>query len=423
MFPQYLPPPLPIPAKKVHHASVWQLVLGVVSLCSYLLVLLLFIFAILGSLTNSPDISVNATSIKASGIAMALFALLCVPSIVTSIHRIRGLETRVFSLSRWMLPVGGGLLLVWAGLVYLGYRLHPQIWAPALTGLMNVVVVLLPVVIWVIVGGHGLKLKSTQRGWGVYNFSQFVSVSLSMIVEIGALILAMIAAGIWLSGQAEFLPYIQQIQSQGMLTDQTITSLISDLSPLIKTPFLYAIIIGALCMVTPMIEEFIKPLAIWFFAGKELTPSEGFFMGLVCGAGFALSESLLMMSGAAGAWTSTVIGRAGTSLLHVTTPAIIGWAMAKSWHDGKYLRVSLAYLGTIVLHGIWNFFALLMGLNSVVLPIESDLIRSLMPISKWVLCGLAVVMVAVLLLINRHLQKEAKPPLLPGTISEIEITI
>jgi len=119
------------------------------------------------------------------------------------------------------------------------------------------------------------------------------------------------------------------------------------------------------------------------------------------------------MGSASDAWVSTVIGRVGTGLLHVTTAGILGRAMAKSWQDGRYSRISLTYLEMIVLHGTWNFFALLLAVKSAVIPIESSLIEALLPYVDWVLCGLGVGMIALLTLVNHRLQKEARPPSFP----------
>ena len=287
-------------------------------------------------------------------------------------------------------------------------------------GLLNILIVVLPVMVFLLAGWHRLRLHSTQRAWGAFNFSQFVTPVVAVTFELIVFGVILIAAGTWLVQQAEFIPYMTLFESQGVLSEQAIESMINDLLPLIPPSLLYGGAILILCVYIPVIEEMFKPLAVWMFAGRKITPSEGFILGMVSGAAFGVTESLLMMAMAGGVWTSTVIGRAGASLLHVTTTAILGWTMARTWQDGKYMRVSLVYLAMIAVHGAWNLFAVMMGLNDMVFPVEYEWISALMPYAQWVLCGLAAAMLAALLLINRRLQKESTPPGLPVTISSPE---
>jgi hypothetical protein len=417
-LPPLYPPLMTIPAKQVHHRSVWQLVLGILSLVSYLMLALILISMLEGNGSGS-GASINVSSLQSFTYAIVFFAMLCSPSIYTALRRLNDNEPHSLAAPKWTLIAGGALLLVWGGLIYLGDRL--SIWShqPALTALMNVLVISLPILIWVVIGSHGLKTKSAQRLWATFNFSQFVTMGASMLVEVIALLVALLAAGSWLVQQPEFLPYVSLLDNPSALTQQQITSIAYDIMPLINTGVLYALVGLAICLFVPLVEELLKPLGMWLFIGKDINPSEGFFLGLVCGSAFALTESLLIMGAAGSDWTSTVIGRAGTSLLHVTTTAITGWAMAKSWRDGKYMRISLAYLGMILLHGTWNFFAMLMGLSDMVFPIDAPWMETLIPVAQWVLCGLAAGMITLLFVVNRRLQKESKPPVLQVTISQL----
>lgn len=405
-----LPPPIPSiprkPVKKIDHLSVWQLVLAVVALVCSLVVIALVLLALSGYSATGPSmIQMNFVLW-----IFILFAATCIPSLLLSIKHLKGVEPKVFTLSNNSLFIAGGILLLEGGLIYLVYRLKIQSIPVALTGLLDVLVIAFPVVAWVIIGAHGLKAHSAQRLWGIFNLSEFVSTSTAMIIEIFMALLVIVAAIGWLAQQTEFAPYLTLFKNQGNLTNMQIQSLVYDIQPLISTPIIYTIVMLGMCLFVPMVEELFKPLGVWFLMGKNITPSEGFFAGLLGGAGFALVESLLVMGSASDAWVSTVIGRTGTGLLHVTTAGILGWAMAKTWQDGKYQRISLTYLGMIFLHGAWNFFAVLLALQSAVVPIDFSWVQALLPYVQWVLCGLAVGMIVLLTLLNRRLQKDSKPP-------------
>jgi len=86
-------------------------------------------------------------------------------------------------------------------------------------------------------------------------------------------------------------------------------TLLRILQPVAMTP---SVLISVLLMVSgvvPLIEELVKPLGLWVLVGKKLTPAQGFVGGLLCGAAFALLESLGSMpvprAGMAGAGTGT----------------------------------------------------------------------------------------------------------------------
>jgi hypothetical protein len=412
-----LPPPLPIPAKKIHRASVWQLVLGAVSGLTYLLLTVLVVLVVSGYKSGGGLATLDSQMVEITAWALAFFTLLCIPSIIMASRRLRGIDPQPLTISPRMLVVAAALLALWIGLVFMGYKLD-QLGMPAIFyGLLNILIVVLPVAVFLLAGSHRLRLRSTQRAWGAFNFSQFITPAVATTFELIGFGVILIAAGTWLVQQAEFIPYMTLFESQGMLSEQAIESMVNDLLPLVQPSLLYGAAILIMCVFIPVIEELFKPLAIWMFAGRNITPSEGFLLGMVSGAAFGVTESLLMMAMAGGAWTSTVIGRAGASLLHVTTTAILGWTMARTWQDGKYMRVSMVYLAMIAVHGAWNLFAVLMGLNDMAFPAEYEWLSALMPYAQWVLCGLAAAMLAALLFINRRLQNESTPPLLPVTIS------
>lgn len=288
-----------------------------------------------------------------------------------------------------------------------------------MTALLNILVIALPVLFWVTLGSYQLQIHSKQRAWGVFTFSQLLTFSIITFAELLFVMIVLVFAGIWISQQAEFLPYLNILQNQGALTEKNVQSIVSEIIPLLDISNLMAGIIVGVCLAIPMIEEMLKPLAVWIFVGKEITPSEGFALGLICGGGFALIESLAMMNMADSTlWLSTALGRVGTSLLHITTVGLSGWALAKSWQDSKYWRISFVYLGVILLHGVWNFFAILMGINRIAIPIDSAFISNLMPISSWVLVILGLVLAAIMLLFNRALHKGTIPPALTRPMDE-----
>jgi hypothetical protein len=169
----------------------------------------------------------------------------------------------------------------------------------------------------------------------------------------------------------------------------------------------------------PFLEEVFKPLALWFFIKHEWLPSEGFTAGLICGASFALVESTLYLTSIpAETWAVTLLGRIGTGLLHTLTAGLTGWALVSSWRDGNYKRIGWIYLGSVLIHGSWNFFALVYGLATDLEILKTPAMAGLVSISPWVLGALFSGMLTLLLVMNLKIQTTLVPPAIPSAPAE-----
>jgi len=81
----------------------------------------------------------------------------------------------------------------------------------------------------------------------------------------------------------------------------------------------------------PLLEELLKPLAIWILVWRKLTPVEGFVAGLICGSAFGLIESIGNLASISGSdWIIVVLGRTGTGLLHTVATGLVGWGLASA---------------------------------------------------------------------------------------------
>jgi len=141
--------------------------------------------------------------------------------------------------------------------------------------------------------------------------------------------------------------------------------------------------------------------------GKRLTPREGFIGGMICGAVFALVESLGMMSSApAEGWALSAVGRMGTAILHITTTSLTGWGLATAWQDRHFGKLGAACLISVFFHGVWNTFGLLAGWGALV-PAGSFGLR-LAGIAPVVLAFLAIVLYCLLMIGNRLLVQPAE---------------
>jgi hypothetical protein len=62
-------------------------------------------------------------------------------------------------------------------------------------------------------------------------------------------------------------------------------------------------------------------------------------------------------------WSSVVLQRTGTGLLHVTTCGLVGLGLAYAWTERRYFRLLFLYLGAAVIHGVWNYVSIHSGLQ------------------------------------------------------------
>jgi RsiW-degrading membrane proteinase PrsW (M82 family) len=229
-----------------------------------------------------------------------------------------------------------------------------------------------------------------------------------LIVEVLVFILVLLVIGVWLLNQPDLFRQIIQYSEQlslGQLEPQIAEEILLNL---FKNPVVLNGSIFIIAFLVPLIEEFFKPMALWFLAGRKLTPSQGFVGGLIAGACFATLETL----GAIGSPTDTswfflLIGRMGTGLLHVTLSGLVGWGLASAFYNRNWGRFLGNYFSAVLIHGLWNLFALLSGITPL-LPFSDDIGNLpifLSQLGPFVLLSLALINVNILLRSNRKLQQ------------------
>jgi RsiW-degrading membrane proteinase PrsW (M82 family) len=167
-----------------------------------------------------------------------------------------------------------------------------------------------------------------------------------------------------------------------------------------------------IAVLVPAIEELLKPLGVWLLAGRLDSAAQGFTLGALSGAGYALIETV-GVSGQAEEWASLLFSRIGTGLLHITTSALMGAAIVITWRQRRYLRLIGSYFLVVLLHGLWNTFATLYTFSMLAELIDQPgRLSTLQPMMIAVMSLLAVILFVILLAFNRRMQKTV--PALPS---------
>ncbi len=397
--------------QKIHLPSLLMLLLTGFGLLSYLGTaggaFVLGLFSLAGKLSALENVQ---SLFALAWISTGLGALL-LPSLVMAFLRLINRDSPLFRfhpsprLSSWfmlfypVLLIAGGAISSVEGLAV---TLLPPI---------QVLAIVIPVWWLIETGRRNLNVRDPQRAWGVLSVGITVSSTVIMAVEIIILFLAAVPAVIWLANSPALVEQFTRIAQRLANAEMDPETTLRILRPLLKNPiFTYATLTFTAGLV-PLVEELFKPLAVWLLAGKRPTPRQGFVFGLISGGSFALVESLMMFVNPAGPdWTVWVIGRLGTLLLHITTAGLLGWALASTWRDGKYLRVLLIYAVDVTIHALWNVFAILAGLQDL-LPIEqmaqsTPLLARLSIIAPGGLIVLSVLLFALFTGANRFLRRE-----------------
>ncbi|MDR3576737.1 MAG: PrsW family glutamic-type intramembrane protease [Anaerolineaceae bacterium] len=301
-----------------------------------------------------------------------LISLLMIPAVYYSLRRLFGMQ-----MPAWRLPGGLRLascfMVLWPFLLGLGHLVNTVPVGTEVTAFLlppiNILVVAIPLWWLVEIGRHGLQSSDPQRTWGVASFSLVVTPTITIFLELILLILLGIAAVLWLYLQPGALDQINRLIAQLSSSQMDQEAILRILSPYLQQPLFILAVLAVEAGLIPLLEELLKPLAVWILVWRSLKPADGFVVGLICGSAFGLFESLGNLASVSGSnWIVFVLARTGTGLLHTVSAGLVGWGLASAWHDRAYLKLALSYLTAACLHGLWNAFALLSGLASFLIP-------------------------------------------------------
>lgn len=273
---------------------------------------------------------------------------------------------------------------------------------------LNLITLVLPIWILIRIALRGLNSGSPVLRWGTFTIGLTVVPLLIGFAEAMIILAAGIAAIFWIALNPELINTIESLGARLMYTNnpEAITR--------IMAPYIYSpVVIGAglifFSAIIPIVEELLKPLGVWLCPNKLMTPRQGFAIGVLGGAAYALVESLGMSPGIPEASNLLSIVRAGTDLVHIVTTGLMGWALVSAWRERKYIQLGITYLLVIVIHGMWNALALSSAAQIAIdyLPNPSTFVQSLPTVSAIGLVVLSIINLSILLVINTRLNSPA----------------
>ena len=393
--------------KKTHWASILTLLIFGTSIFFLLLIVtILGISSLIDLINNNGDPVVAMIGAASFGFVIVLLLVCGWFVLQKAMGHEQADHPFIFPFASWhLVPVIG---LAFAGVLAGGIAAYTEItWLGWLVMPAATILVIVPP-IWLIFGygSRGLEAGPRWRVFASFGIGMTIGPAIMIVLEMITL-LGIIAAGIALLAilnpdtLQDVMRLAEIVQSE---TNETV--LLNTLAPYISNPFMITAGIGYIAVLVPFIEELLKPLAVWLFANKIESPSQGFVMGLVSGAAFALVESLNASADGTMSWPVIVSVRAGTSILHMTATGLVGWGIVSMFKEKRYGRFTAAYFSAVLIHGIWNASAAGAGISAVGESIgKPEWLLKFVPALVSGLLVLGVGMLVVLIASNRALRK------------------
>ena len=326
---------------------------------------LMFFFGIAGvtllagftNLIEQNGITTDTAILFSYATAGVLLCILLLPSIILAIKRISGEVTsrspvleKAFALFHpkrliWLFPL----------VVLFGHLIanRPQFNWIFLPGL-NILALGIPIAWLLWIGVRQLDPGSLQRNWSTFGAGITITPLIIMVIEIVFMAIGFIVILLFFSVVFAGADIDPESLFSALTRGSTIEQMNGEeIISFIQEPIILIIILFFISGFVPLVEELIKPMAVWLMWRKPLTPKDGWVLGLLSGAGFALVENLGNITAGEG-WTFLVLARAGASALHMFNTAIISYTVVLARVKKRWLPAVLAIIGTILIHSFWN---------------------------------------------------------------------
>jgi hypothetical protein len=275
--------------------------------------------------------------------------------------------------------------------------------------ILTIPAIVLPLGVLLALGTRNLPLATRWQAWSVLGLGMTLIPFLLLILEIAIAILLFFGAIVYIMGQPELAYRLQGISQQILVLGPQSEAARDLLAPLLTKPGVILTALLYTALFVPAVEELFKPLGVWLLARKLESPAQGFALGALSGASYALIETI-GVSGQGGEWATLLFTRIGTGLLHITTSALMGAAIVAALREKRYLRLLGTYILAVTLHGLWNTSAILYTFSTLAKTLgQTDRLSTIQPITIVALSLLAAGLFAILLISNHQMQKTIPP--------------
>ncbi len=355
-----------------------------------LMLMMAVLFTIVG-LTSGPELK-NAGPLSIYLLAAGTFfmGLLLLPGIFFNGRKFFGatdLKLRFPHINDWFLIptlVATWIMTLAIGQMATGHAILSILILP----IANIFGVSLPILLYLRISLRGLEFPSARRSWSVLGASLFVTPSLALLFEalaVGLIVFLLYLYVNTVPGLMEtFRILIASIKS-GSASEAEITRVAATL---LFAPGASIAALSVFSFAIPLIEETFKLTVMWLYLGRIRRPVDGFVLGILCGAAFALAENIGFTSAGSADWAASIVARTTTALPHIFNSGLLGWALVSAWQEHRYGRLFFAFFAVILVHGTWNAISLglaMSGLSSFVAEVPAIIQNDFAWLTAWIL--------------------------------------
>jgi len=375
----------------------------------------IFIFvAINESFMLATDVGPLASILTAS--TLIAIGVLLLPASWLSVQRLRGRDFNPIALPplrpwMWML-----IPVLWILVLALATLYHSAPGAGWYIPVLHFLSIALPIYLVLRLSINRITLGSSQRAWGVFGIGMTLSPLLAIIAEITIIAMGILVIAVILGFNPDSMAQAEELIRQ-VEAAPNMDSLVYALGPVLKNPLTLLTALTILSFFVPIFEELAKSLSVWFVADRFTSPAQGFALGVLSGAGFALAESLSASLTVDDAWAVTLGMRAVSGSMHMLATGLFGWGIAYARLEKRYFRMIAMALTAVLLHAFWNagaVFSVAGGIRVMLTAPDFDFLGTVMTIGgAGLLFVLASGMVIAFFVINRRLRAPSLPSPLP----------
>lgn len=301
-----------------------------------------------------------AAALLALAASMLFAAFLLAPGAYLSYKRMNGAEQTGQQAKRpWLLWAVPGMGILWPLSLAAGNWAASNLeWGWSILPIANLLAAGLPIAVLTAFALNHIRVGPPWRAWSIFGIGMTVGPFLLIITEVMLValvfVLFLLYVGVTPGMPAAIQQFAEQVQSA---PDEE--HLLRLVTPIWTSPLTLLITLLVLAIGMPIVEELLKPIGVWLFADHISSPGEGFALGILSGAGYALFETLELSTQAGLNWAGLMIARSGTGLLHILTTGLTSWALVSAWRERRYWRLAGVFTLSVSLHATWNMISVL----------------------------------------------------------------
>jgi hypothetical protein len=279
----------------------------------------------------------------------------------------------------------------------------------AVLPILTLPAVILPIFIILGLGIRKLPLGPRWQSWNVFGVGMTLTPFILVFLEVLAFILILLFVIVYVVSQPNLILEMERLTGQMNGLDPQSTAARELLLPWITRPAVLVLAMIYVSLMVPLVEELFKPLGVWLFSRRLTSRAQGFALGALSGAAYALIETLGVSPQTTG-WADLLLTRIGTDILHITTSALMGSAIVSAIQGRKYLQLLGTYILSVSLHGLWNALAILFTFSALADLADTTNVLEGKQLPLSIGMGvLAVVFLVILLVSNRRMRSIAVP--------------